>query len=542
MKSMRVPWAIQLVASCAMAGAPPVGATGDASVDTPALARWRAAIGHTPRPKGGCFTATYPQIAWVETPCRDTPRLPHRPGHGVVGASGTSAGVGSTNGDILVAAGAINEAEGTFLSVATTGESDSVAGAESYSLQLNANTFYTTRCEAAPAGASSCYGWQQFVYDSDGTLSIQYWLLDWGPKGATCPAQSSQCDSKYVYTDGWCPFEYYGETDCALNSPSGSVATLTAAQLAQVSLTASLAGSHGNLLDGVTLTQPGAAAVSVTGSNEFPDLAGSWQQAEFNVFGAGNSSAANFNAGSTFVIQLSTDTGIEAAPGCTYGSLTGETSNLSIVDTTVTATDSLYPSLVFTESNATGTSPVRSCSGVLALPGGSTDVYAPASRQLTIPTLQIGWATYSHVVVTIRSVITPPSGTSANGLMDTYDPQTGLLTLQAVAAGAQTYYNVTAAISSLRSIGAVVGADRYDGSVLYVPQIEAGGKVYGDVIATVGSVVSVGGGMPAAVGDTYVATSDVLTIPAVQVGNTVHTNVVIKVGQIQSVGVTPAGP
>jgi hypothetical protein len=543
MKAMLVAAAILVGASGTAAAAPPADGIRATSVDAPAFERWRAAIRHLPRPKRGCFTATYPQTAWLEMPCQDAPQLPHRPARGNR-AGGDTVGSGSTDGDILATAAAIGEAEGTFLSVTTTGESDSVTGADAYSLQLNANTFNTTRCQDAPSGtgANGCYGWEQFVYDSGGSVYIQYWLVQWGPKGATCPTQSPKCDGKYVYTDGWCPFELYGSTDCAIGSPSGTVPVFAPADLAQVSLTANAAGTHGNLLDGVMLTQPGAAAVSVAGWNEFPDLSSNWQQAEFNIFGAGNGSAANFNAGSTLVIQLSTDTGSQARPGCTYDSLTGETNNLSIVETSFAATDSLYPSLVFTESNATGTVPISNCNGTLSLPGGSTDSYAPGSRQLTIPSLQIGWATYSDVVVTVGSIVTPPSGTSANGAVDTYDPQTGLLTVQAVSVGAQTYYNVTVTINALLSIGAVAGADWYDGYYLHVPQIQAAGTDYGDVLVTVRSVVRVGGRMPAAASDTYVASSDELSIPAVQSGTAVFTNVVIKVGTIESVGTSETAP
>ncbi len=535
MKAMLVAVAMLMAALSRVAAARPV--------DTPAFENWRAAIRHTPRPKSGCFTATYPQTTWVETPCQVLPRLPHRPARGI-GASGEDVGGGSTYGDIIATALVIGEAEGTLLSVTTTGESDSVMGANSYSLQLNANTFNTTRCQGAPSGVgpNKCYGWEQFNYDSDGYIYIQYWLLDWGPKGASCPAQSSQCDGKYVYSTGWCPFELYGETDCAIDSPTGSVTAFTAANLAGVSLTASAGGTNGNLLDGVMLTQPGAAAVSVAGWNEFPDFSVNWQQAEFNLFGAGNSSAANFNAGSTVVIQLSTDTESQAGPGCAYDSLTGETNNLSIVDTTFVATDSLYPSLVFTESNAAGTSPISNCNAALNLTGGITDTYAPGNRQLTIPVLQIGWATYSDVVVTVDSIVTPPTGVSANGAVDTYDPQTGLLTVQAVLVGARTYYNVTVTITAVQSIGGVAGADRYDGNYLYVPQIQVGDFLYGDVIVTVGRIVSVGAKLPAEASDTYVAASDELTIPAVQYGDAVYTNVVIQVGKIVSIGTSHGAP
>ena len=64
-----------------------------------------------------------------------------------------------------------------------------------------------------------------------------------------------------------------------------------------------------------------------------------------------------------------------------------------------------------------------------------TDTYDIASHHLQIPTLRIGGATYSNVVLTIGSIITPPSGTSPNGTDDSYNPNNNELTVLAVKVG-----------------------------------------------------------------------------------------------------------
>jgi hypothetical protein len=52
------------------------------------------------------------------------------------------------------------------------------------------------------------------------------------------------------------------------------------------------------------------------------------------------------------------------------------------------------------------------------------DSYNPANKQLTIPTIAIGSATYSNMVVTVGKIISGPTGTSPNGSLDSYDPGT----------------------------------------------------------------------------------------------------------------------
>jgi len=166
------------------------------------------------------------------------------------------------------------------------------------------------------------------------------------------------------------------------------------------------------------------------------------------------------------------------------------------------------------------------------------DAYDPAIRELTIPSLQIGSAIYSNIVVTVGRIVSGPSGSAANGTLDKYNPGTGQLTVQSVAIGATIYNNVVVTVASLVSIGGVTGADVFDGSTLTVAQVQAGGAVYENVVINEagGTLLSIGGGMPTAGPDTYGAATNQLSIPAVQFGNHVYTNIVVTLGQITSVG------
>jgi hypothetical protein len=89
----------------------------------------------------------------------------------------------------------------------------------------------------------------------------------------------------------------------------------------------------------------------------------------------------------------------------------------------------------------------------------ATDTYSPANHQLTIPTVAIGNATYSSMVVTVGSILSDPTGISPNGSEDRYNPANQQLTVPAVKVGTSTYYNVVVAVADLVSIGGVTGVD-----------------------------------------------------------------------------------
>jgi hypothetical protein len=164
---------------------------------------WRKEILKTPRPNG-CFTATYPEKQWREVPCKTPPHklYPPRPGFGI---RVEQVGGGGPTDFSAVVTGHVSEAEGSFdpgtavssecavqcpNQVCPANPTCTGAPANSYSLQLNTKPFTTQTCNTSPAPAS-CQGWEQFVYSSSGNGFIQYWLLNYGPGGTSCPAPIS---------------------------------------------------------------------------------------------------------------------------------------------------------------------------------------------------------------------------------------------------------------------------------------------------------------------------------------------------------------
>jgi hypothetical protein len=183
----------------------------------------------------------------------------------------------------------------------------------------------------------------------------------------------------------------------------------------------------------------------------------------------------------------------------------------------------------------------RSLSAALLLLGCTataygTDSYIPATRQLRIPTITIGSAIYSNMVVTVGSLISGPTGSSPIGSADSYDPASGHITVPAVTLGAATFYNVVAQVTGLVSIGSSTGIDIYSGASLTMPSITLGSTTYTNAVVTVAKVVSLGGGMPGIANSYDMATKE-LTLPAVQVpGGKIYTNVIIKIGTVISSG------
>jgi hypothetical protein len=257
--------------------------------------------------------------------CAKPPKTPFRPKHGV-----RPFAVGNGTDYAAQVTSNTTAAEGTFDSVSgLTSESDG-GTSNMYSLQLNTNPFSTSACSGA-ASPAACQGWEQFVYDSQWGIYIQYWMLTYNH---TCPT-------------GW---NTYG-ADCWVNAASGAqVPTEAITSLDQMTLYGAAADGTTHT-DTITLTV-GGTTYTANGDNHFTDLASGWRDSEFNVFGDGNGSSADFNSGVTLVVRTRVNSNSPSvAPGCTATGYTGETNNLTLVSAPATTTDVNWPSIVFTESN-----------------------------------------------------------------------------------------------------------------------------------------------------------------------------------------------
>jgi von Willebrand factor type D domain len=344
---------------------------------------WRQKVLHTPQPTKGCFTASYPDIAWHEVACSTEPvkiRLPKR------GGGMRTAIIGDVNGDFSAqVTGHISKAEGSIGNITgLTSESSMMFGtANSYGLQLNTDYFTTSVCSASPyLGAAyvgtlyygACRGWEQFLFNSSGGAGIQYWMPNYGPAGTSCPApHHAGCVATYVYTDGWCEFQFTptGPVNCVVGGmnidalPPTVPRPLDIMMVDQVKVMGTTAGVSGSAVDAAIITF-GTMMNSASGGNFFPDLATQWQKAEFNLFGGCCADQAVLNTGTTMDVTIAVTSGTADPPDCYFGSFTGETNNLTLIELMGPVMHTGTPSLVFRQSNAPG-SVAATCAGAVTI-------------------------------------------------------------------------------------------------------------------------------------------------------------------------------
>jgi hypothetical protein len=159
------------------------------------------------------------------------------------------------------------------------------------------------------------------------------------------------------------------------------------------------------------------------------------------------------------------------------------------------------------------------------------DTYNAGTKQLSAPTVTIGGATFNNVVLTVASIVTPPSGSSPNGTSDSYNPVNNDLTIPAVKLGSTMYFNVVVKVAALGSISSVSGADAYGGTDLSVPAVQVGNTIFTTVVLAIsaGNITGIGGGMPAALQDSFSTSTGVLNVPAVSAFGHVYTNVTLNI-------------
>jgi hypothetical protein len=261
-------------------------------------ARWQGAIAQLPLPGKGCFTASYPTLAWRAIQCKVAPDVPFGP--------------------------AVRNLSTPATPIATKPVGKGPYGgsgpkiANTFSLQLNTQFFSGSPACSGSSKPSKCLAWQQFVYTTDSnSVFMQYWLIDYAAK---CPSH-------------W--FTY--ETDCYTNSPASTFSggALTAADLA----TAKLSGiaTQGST-DAVELSN-GVQVSSVDNPDSMLDLAPNWTTTEFGVFGDGGGGQAKFGKKTTLEAETALTSSSLAAPECVVEGFTGETNNLKLTGTPALGTE-----------------------------------------------------------------------------------------------------------------------------------------------------------------------------------------------------------
>jgi hypothetical protein len=243
----------------------------------------------------------------------------------------------------------ITWAEGSFPSVVgVMSETDSVAGSNQYTLQLNSNFFNTSLCNGS--GNPACQGFQQFNFSQasssgPGYVWMQYWLISYY-NPATC---MTDCCPPPVCGDPTRCWQQNGG-DCMLDSSSSTTVPFQAiTNLASLTLTATASSNDAVVLSNSTNQLYTWSQASVLG------LSAGWQQAEFNIFGESGSSTAQIypNPGSTIMVQTLTSAG-SAAPGCFQHTYTNEANSLTLVPNFCCSIGGHYHGILFEESNVTG--------------------------------------------------------------------------------------------------------------------------------------------------------------------------------------------
>jgi hypothetical protein len=346
------PIAAAVLMLMASSGLSPAQETAQAPVKSEAREAWRKSMVKTDLPGKGCFTASYPDTAWHEIPCSTAKPYPPQPRQ--AGGSGGSAPiVGGTPTDDWSAgtSGLYTFAEGTFNSV-TPGISEasgappgtSGAIANSFSLQINSNTFtnsVTTPLCSGAASPSMCRGWEQFVFQNNlppsyctACVSVWYWLVPYG--GPSCPT-------------GWTP----DVGDCYISSTLAPVPLLTITPLPTMTLTGKISGG----IDTVILDNN--TSLTATSADSTLNLDQKWNTTEFNVFGGGGGGEGFFDEpsatspGTTIVVKTSVNDGTMNAPKCTNASFTGEQNNLNLGTCCQFAgTSTNLPNIQFMETDA----------------------------------------------------------------------------------------------------------------------------------------------------------------------------------------------
>lgn len=373
---MRLCPTLAAVSSLALAGSLLAGCAGSTAPYAPGQSPPNASFGKTPAakaivrawgdgmmreglPHAGCFRAEYPATAWSRVACGTAPNVVLPPRRGRINPSiignGNDYGIDVLPVTMLGAIGSFEDVSGvkTVTSCApkyALGTSCGTHGLGNnvYSLQLNSNNFSTSSC----GKIRYCLGWEQFVYTNQpkyysggGELIIQDWLLSTSTKKIKCPPKQN-----WMASGG----------DCYKNAPNSVlVPTVPIAQLADVRL----AGSAGSNGDSVFFSVGGYVYGMKSAQDDgVTDLSQHWTGAEFNVVGNSDGNQAVFNAGATITVRLEAVTGYSTAAACAGNSgTTGEENNLSFVAPPSTVNKEQYPSIAFSESNATSPPGPPSC-------------------------------------------------------------------------------------------------------------------------------------------------------------------------------------
>jgi hypothetical protein len=293
---------------------------------------FRRKMASVPLPGKGCYLAHYPTAKWSAVQCGPAPKTPFPVARG---ARPNNVG-GGTDYFATLNGSLVSSATGSFDAVTRAS-----VQSNSYSLQLNANTYQLTANTPPGCTASSpCNAWEQFIFSqgqcSPACIFIEYWLLD-----HTKPCPTGADWQFYSGSKSTTP-------GCYLNSAEASVPQPSSADLGKLELS----GAVANGMDTVSMVLANGDVVAKS-DDSLLSLAQGWNGAEYNLVGDGNASEAHFkdNAAS-LVVRLNLNYGSTAAPTCAtaFDGDTAETNNLNLI-APCTSVSGAAPAIVFQEGD-----------------------------------------------------------------------------------------------------------------------------------------------------------------------------------------------
>ena len=288
-----------------------------------AVDKWHKAMLEVEESVGGCYKAEYPSPDWVEVTCAAPSSKRSRSFSRTVGGGGNFWSVNTPAGHHLT------KVTGSFenISGVKTITDNSIKYGNRvnyYTLQLNSNLFTDDYGSSGCAQSSNphCKGWVQYVYynqgNDPGEMTIWYILVDYNIDDKTCPSRNA--------SPHWRQFD----GSCYLEAVTIPVPPTTVAQLGDMQLTGSV-----DLFKNVehAVIRVGGILNRASVKDRYVWFNGMWTQAEFNVYGAGGGSRANFNANSSLDVKLVIDEYSGGTLTCDkhLHTTTGETNNLNQV-------------------------------------------------------------------------------------------------------------------------------------------------------------------------------------------------------------------
>ncbi len=183
--------------------------------------------------------------------------------------------------------------------------------------------------------------WEQFLFmqpscssvfcvPSDGNVHIEYWLIGYFKTYQTCPSTDIPGDGGISDTNDWRQDQATGNS-CLVDTDNTDTNTEHITSLSQFSLK----GEIGSGQDCVTFISPleEESPWTTCEDDSVLGLSQSWTDVEFNVFGFGNGSQANFNTGTSITVEIDAiQQGTNLQPvTCPSEGFTAETNNLNRV-------------------------------------------------------------------------------------------------------------------------------------------------------------------------------------------------------------------